>query len=67
MLYVAVNSNMLLLLETLMPLLIAINLSAHKENIQLFATIDFSKIQNFAKIIYWKDYFVDTVQEGSSL
>jgi hypothetical protein len=38
------NSNWVLLLGTLLRLLIPINLSSYKENLQPFATVDFSKI-----------------------
>jgi hypothetical protein len=44
------NSNMLLLLGTLLQLLIPINLKAYKEYLQPFATIDFSKKWNITMI-----------------
>jgi hypothetical protein len=47
---------MFLLLGTLLQLLARINLSAYKENLQLFATNDFFKMWNTIMIIYWKNY-----------
>jgi hypothetical protein len=42
---------MLLLLATLLLLLIPVNPSAYKENSQLFATVDFFKMQNTTNLL----------------
>jgi hypothetical protein len=49
------NLNMLLLLGTLLRLLTPVNLSAYKEKLPPFASVDLFKIWNIIMIICWKN------------